>query len=154
MHLRLSSIGSQCPVNKSLFKESNQASPTYQSRCCTLQPKRQVAHYAPCARVGPESESVCPSVWVSVCAQVVRCVQSVQYTRFSAVVAHTRGKGGAQVISLHPYKHTTATLLVHSHWVMSLMKQRSVLSRIGGHPPDLNRMGGGQLWHVYHSVTT
>jgi len=34
--------------------------------------------------------------------------------------------GGMQVINLHPYKHTTATLLVHSHWVMSPMKQRSV----------------------------
>lgn len=37
-----------------------------------------------------------------------------------------RGMGGMQVINLHPYKHTTATLLVHSHWVMSPMKQRSV----------------------------
>lgn len=41
-------------------------------------------------------------------------------------IVHTRGIGGMQVINLHPYKHTTATLLVHSHWVMSPMKQRSV----------------------------
>ena len=51
------------------------------------------------------------------------------------VSLHTRGIGGAQVINLHPYKHTTATLLVHSHWVMSPMKQRSVWSLgLGGHP--------------------
>lgn len=43
--------------------------------------------------------------------------------------------GGMQVINLHPYKHTTATLLVHSHWVMSPMKQRSVWSLgLEGHP--------------------
>jgi len=37
------------------------------SRACGVGSGEWVAHYSPCARVGPESESVCPSVWVSVC---------------------------------------------------------------------------------------
>ena len=114
------------------------------SRACGVGSGEWVAHYAPCARVVPESESVCPSVWV-LCVPI--CTRSsCQVCKVSsihpiqccvAMQAHTRGIGGVQVISLHPYKHTTATLLVHSHWVMSLMKQHSVWSEKATHPTGI-----------------
>jgi len=83
----------------------------------------------------PDSESVgSHQVWVRVCFDAERKVCSMLAGR---AIAHTRGMGGVQVISLHPYKHTTTTLLVHSHWVMSLMKQRSVWSGKATHPTGI-----------------
>ena len=96
--------------------------------------------HTPCGGSLIPSPSVHIRCGCCVCFDAERSVCSILAGR---AIAHTRGMGGVQVISLHPYKHTTATLLVHSHWAMSLMKQRSVWS--GSHPPDLNRVGGGRL---------
>ena len=101
----------------------------------TLHPVNGLQSIHPLQGSFPESEfHGIIQVWVLCVLNAERKVSSMLAGR---TFVHTRGIGGAQVINLHPYKHTTATLLVHSHWVMSPMKQRSVWSGKATHPTGI-----------------